>query len=264
MLTMLSCCGMYQNHPFLLPFWMTSVAPSSRPVSRYAFFPVGPDRALVEDRIPDAQPEPIHQQAVLSAGIHHDLRSHLAEALLVADLHADGAIAFEDHVVHANAFMDVDAVLAGVLEHHLVELAAHDLPRLRTLVRLVVPEVERSRLAPFGVDELHAVLLHEVAGLHLRQHVELLQHPVGLRDQRLADVKARKLLALEQLHGQALLGEQRRYRRPRRASADDDDFRIDVCRHASTTNRFAFISNRGNVPDSTTRTLTLRPSASRR
>ena len=29
---------MYQNHPFLLLVWITSVAPSSRPVSRYAPF----------------------------------------------------------------------------------------------------------------------------------------------------------------------------------------------------------------------------------
>ena len=116
------------------------------------------------------------------------------------DLHADGSLALHRYVVHAHAFVDVDAVLAGVVQHHLVELAAHDLPRLRTLVRLVVPEIEGCRLAPFGVHELHAVLLDELAGLHLRQHVELLQHPVGLRDQRLADVEPRKRLALEELN----------------------------------------------------------------
>ena len=50
-----------------------------------------------------------------------------------------------------------------------------------------------------GVDELHPVLLHEVAGLHLRQHVEALEDPVGLGNQRLADVETRKALASEQL-----------------------------------------------------------------
>ena len=36
MLVMLSCSGMYQNQPDLFPFWMTSVAPASRPASRVA------------------------------------------------------------------------------------------------------------------------------------------------------------------------------------------------------------------------------------
>ena len=48
-----------------------------------------------------------------------------------------------------------------VVEHHLVELAANDLPGLRALVRLVVPEVERRRLLARRVDELDAVLLDE-------------------------------------------------------------------------------------------------------
>ena len=58
---------------------------------------------------------------------------------------ADGPVAFEQHFQHADAFVDLDAVLAGVVEHHLVELAPHDLPGLRALVRLVVDE---SRTAP--------------------------------------------------------------------------------------------------------------------
>jgi hypothetical protein len=71
----------------------------------------------------------------------------------------------------------IDAVLAGVLEHHLIELAAHDLPGLRALVRLVVVEVERRRFLAGGVHELHAVLLDEVALLHLLEHVEPLEAP---------------------------------------------------------------------------------------
>ena len=34
-------------------------------------------------------------------------------------------------------------MFAGVIEHHLVELASQHLPGLRTLVRLVLHEVER-------------------------------------------------------------------------------------------------------------------------
>ena len=126
-------------------------------------------------------------------------RTSRIEPVLGLDRHADGAIAFEQHVEHAHAFVHVDAVLARVVQHHLVELAAHDLPGLRALVRLVVPEIERRRQLAVRVDELHAVLLDEVALLHLRQHVEPLEHPVGLGNQRLADVEARKALALEEL-----------------------------------------------------------------
>ena len=61
-----------------------------------------------------------------------------------------------------------------------------------------------------------------MALLHLRQHVQPLQHPVGFRDQRLADVEARKVLALEQLDLVAALRDQRRDRRTGRTAADDD------------------------------------------
>jgi hypothetical protein len=88
----------------------------------------------------------------------------------------------------------LDAVLARVVEHPLGELAPHHLPGLRALVRLVVPEIERRRLVALRVDELHAVLLRERAGLELGQHVEPLEHPVSLGDQRLADVEGRKRL----------------------------------------------------------------------
>ena len=174
---------------------------------------VGPDRALVEERIPDAQAVAVHQQRRLAAGVDDHRRPHLAaRAVRLLDLHADGALALEDHLEHVHALAGVDAVLARVLEQHLVELAALDLPRLRALVRLVVPEVERRRQLAVGADELHAALLDEVAALHLVQHVQPLQHPVGLGDERLADVEAREGLALEQLDAAAVLGEQRRRR----------------------------------------------------
>jgi hypothetical protein len=122
-----------------------------------------------------------------------------------------------------DALVCVDAVLARVVQHHPVELAADDLPRLRALVRLVVPEVERRREFAARVHELHAVLLDEVASLHLRQHVQPLQHPVGFRNQRFADVKTRKALALEQPDANAVLREDRGNGRSRRTATDDDD-----------------------------------------
>ena len=72
-------------------------------------------------------------------------RTVLLRAVLVLDADADGPVAVEQHLQHAGRLMDLDAVLAGVVEHHHVELAADDLPGLRALVRLVVVEVERRR-----------------------------------------------------------------------------------------------------------------------
>jgi hypothetical protein len=62
--------------------------------------------------------------------------------VLGLDPHSDRALALEQHFEHARALVGGDPVLAGVLEHQLVELAAHHLPGLGALVGLVVPEVE--------------------------------------------------------------------------------------------------------------------------
>src|SRR5205085_4029460 len=134
---------------------------------------------------------------------------------------ADGPIAVEQHVQHARRLRYLDAVLAGVVEHHRVELAADHLPGLRALVRLVVVEVERGRLLAGGRDELDTKLLDEGAGLHLVEHVKTAEDPVRLGDERLADVEAGEALALEELDAQAVLGEEGRDGAAGRAAADD-------------------------------------------
>ena len=114
-------------------------------------------------------------------------------------------------------------MLASVVEHHQIEFAANHLPRLRTLVRLVVPKIERSRQLPRRVHKLHAVLVDEATGPHLRQHVEAFEYPVRLRNQRLTDVKPRELFTLEQLNAIALLSNQRRRRRTGRTTPNHHD-----------------------------------------
>ena len=189
--------------------------------------PVGPDGAFVEDRVPDTQLEAVLQQSALTAGVDDHLGPHLAaNSIAVLNLHSHGPRPLEQHVEHADLLVGVHAMFAAVVEHHLIELAAHDLPGLRTLVRLVVPEVERRGQLAAGADKLDTVLLDEVAGLHFRQHVEPLEHPVRFGNQRLADVKAREFLALEQRHRQPLLSQQRRGGRPGRPTADHDDVRL--------------------------------------
>ena len=51
-------------------------------------FPVGPDGALVQSRIPDAQFELVLDQAALAAGVDHNLGAHFADRPVgkVADL----------------------------------------------------------------------------------------------------------------------------------------------------------------------------------
>jgi hypothetical protein len=110
-------------------------------------FPIRPDRSFVEDRIPHPQVQTVHQQTVLTAGVDNHFGVHVSQRAISAfDPDADRAIAVEQHLVDAHALVHRDAVLARVVQHHLVELAAHHLPRLRALVRFVVPEVERRRL----------------------------------------------------------------------------------------------------------------------
>jgi hypothetical protein len=88
---------------------------------------------------------------------------------------ANSAVPFKQHIDDTDTLLSVHSMLAGVVEHHLVELAADDLPGLRALVRFVVPEVQRGRRLSASVDELNTVLLREVTPLHLVQHVESLE-----------------------------------------------------------------------------------------
>src|SRR5688572_2360563 len=61
-----------------------------------------------------------------------------------------------------------------------------------------------------------------MALLHLGEHVQTLQHPVGVGDERLADMEAREMLAFEELDLETFLGDQRGRRGAGRAAADDE------------------------------------------
>ena len=152
------------------------------------------------------------------------LRADLAlRFVLRLDADSNRLLPLEEYLEHTRAFVNLHAVLAGVVEVELVELAANDLPRLRRLMRLVVPEVEGFGELAVLVDELHAVFLDEVAFLHLREKPGALDGEVGIRNHRLADVEARKVVALEKLDIEALLGQQRRDSGPGRPAANDDN-----------------------------------------
>src|SRR5206468_1162573 len=138
------------------------------------------------------------------------------------DFHSGGALSFEQYFGYVHAFVRFDTVLAGILQHHPVEFAAHYLPGLRALVRLVVPEVEWRRQLSAGAHKLHTVLLDEMAAAHLVQHVQTPQHPVCFRDERFADMEAGKVLPFEQLDLKTLLRHEGGNGRAGGSAADHD------------------------------------------
>ena len=81
---------------------------------------------------------------------------------------------------------------------------------------------ERLRFLAAGTDELHAQLAHKSSFLHLFQQPEPLQRPIDFRHQRLADVKPRKHVSVDQQNGRPSFGHQCRYRAPGRSSAYHD------------------------------------------
>ena len=163
----------------------------------------------------------------LPAGIDDHVRPHFAPvAVFVEQPHADRAVAVEKHLKHAHALVHFDAVLARIVEHHLVELAAPHLPGLRLLARLVVGEIERLGQLAVLVHELHAFLADEVAFLELRQHAEPLERPVSLGNQAIrrygSAETARARIATTRTPCWARIVETDR---PGRTAADDDHLR---------------------------------------
>ena len=96
-------------------------------------------------------------------------------------------------------FPNRDAVLSGIVEHHLVELAAQDLPRLRHGFTIIpVEEIEGLRSTARRGNELHGILLHEARLAELRNHPDPLQRRIREGDHRLANMIPGKLLPFYQ------------------------------------------------------------------
>jgi hypothetical protein len=89
--------------------------------------------------------------------------------------------------------------------------------RRRALHR--VGEAEERELAGALVEELRALLEVVRPGVH--RHAEPFKQRQVDRQQRLADVKPRELLALEHHHAAPRLGQQVGRRRTSRSAADD-------------------------------------------
>ncbi len=123
-----------------------------------------------------------------------------------------------DHLV---AVADLGAGPSGGVGQHLVEGGALHLVRAAPAGRELVAEVEVGVLAVAG--EGRAVLVLEAGLDHGLQHAGGLDVLHALRQQALADGKARELLAFDDQHPAPLLAQQARGDRAGRARADDED-----------------------------------------
>ena len=78
-----------------------------------------------------------------------------------------------------------------------------------------------------------------MAGLHLRQHVQALEDEVSAGNERFADVEAREVVALEELHFMARLSDERAGGGAGGAAADDDDVGFGGWERFGTGHRFS-------------------------
>ena len=117
---------------------------------------------------------------------------------------------------------DLSPFLAGVVQQHLVELAAEHLPRHGRLVVHVLEEVKGGRDLALRAGKLHGILPRKGRSVHAFNHTDPLQGEVAERQQRLADVVAGEPLFFEHQHPAAVLGQDRRGRGSGRPPADDD------------------------------------------
>src|SRR5262249_41970232 len=160
----------------------------------------GPKGAFLQERVPLAELEPVHNDRALAAGIDDDRSPHfLLPAVIVLHPNAHGSGPLEKHFPDTCPLMYLYTMFPSIIDQHFVELPTAHLPSLRALVRFVIDEVERLGKSSILRYELDAVLLDEMAALHLVQEVQALDDPVGLRDKRFADMKARITFPLEKL-----------------------------------------------------------------
>jgi len=138
-----------------------------------------------------AEPQRIRQQSLLARRIHNDRGGDLDGLRTTRhDPHAGGARSVEQHRLDPRLVVTIGALGGRILEQQLVELRPLDLPRLRTLTRIAIPEEKRLRLFAGMRHELDAELRHKVAVLHTFQDPQSLERPIRFRHQRFADMKA--------------------------------------------------------------------------
>jgi hypothetical protein len=163
------------------------------------------------------------QEAQPARGVDHGKGAHRAPELVRTgdvERHAPGV---EGHVHHPVLLVHLGPLLRGVPEQQVVEPLARHLPGLRVGDLGRGREVGVALHAAVARAEAGAPLAGEPRGHHLAAAPELLEEFVAGGEQRLADVEARKAVALEDRHPPPPAGEHRRGAGARGAAADDGD-----------------------------------------
>ena len=141
-------------------------------------------------------------------------------AVLVRPVRRDRAAVVELEVLDRGVLVHVDADLAGVVEQDLVELGAHHLPGVGPVLAQFAEDDLPLVRAP---EEVRAALGLEAVLLDLLPHPELFEDRAAGREDRLADVVARKAVPFQEGHTEPLLGEQARRRGSGGPTPDDQD-----------------------------------------
>ena len=104
---------------------------------------MGVDRSLFQFGFGLGQLELAADQRTLASGIDDDLSGKIA-GLAIGEFgaHANGAVPLEQDFEDPGTLMHLDAFGAGVVEEHLVEWAAQDLPSYCAFVGIGVGKVK--------------------------------------------------------------------------------------------------------------------------
>src|SRR5205823_2235846 len=117
-------------------------------------------------------------------------------------------------------------------EENFVKFRAEDLPGLGNALAVVaVKKIKRFRSAPVRRNKLDAVFFDERGGLHHGNEAEAFERLVCERDERLADVIARKFFTFEEEDAMSVFRKDSRCGSTRRSSADNDGLPLIIVIH---------------------------------
>ncbi len=215
---------MHQIHPCFSPPEVDDLdEPFFQGVDELGALPVAAaEGGALQLLVGDLGAEAVGHEGVAAAGVDHEAGPHLDLLAVGAGGEHGGAVVVEVDVGDLGLVVDGGAQRDRVLEQLVVELRADHLEGQRALVLDVVPEAPRGVGDPVDVDEANAGLA-DPPRLHVLEHAQLLEDVVAEREHRLTDVLAREPVTLEDGDRMSLLGEERRHRRARRATADHHD-----------------------------------------